>query len=512
MKTENQQLESVQALQKIPTAVQVNRLLAKVTGPNLEIIRRLKNTESGEAHFIGVKKAKVVLTEGTSRQPEKYFLDRGELALSLLGGPDKSPVLDISERIGLVEDLQLRQVRGAVTGKSQSRTEFNTLVPILARAALHAPDPKAIGLVIQQGIKLLDLLHDRLIHRPKVHSSTPTLKQFSDLFIQSVKSRPVELRPSETAALESLGEIVRASTERRMKSRGELSYLVECLMLSEEWAPESGKIVYPILEALYKEEILFWDAVEDCKKCEQCKVVFRRRKKERGRFVKDASGKFVSEEGETVAIFVQSDNTRVVPASRHKDAGGCGITVVRNSRGNVGIFMSRQLGLDHTALWRMIQSLELMRQGWNPNEIPWVELKDWGGHPDVQELWRFLPDESLFANGIAQTDIRPTELTGETLVDAIQHGCYPTFICKWMRRAGIPIPQRVRADETRGTEPAASNQPAPEAKPAADAQAPAPAPSATDPAEPKGVAGKDIAAAFEEAEAKEAAKEGAPAV
>ncbi|MDO8619839.1 MAG: hypothetical protein Q7R64_00625 [bacterium] len=443
---------------------QITRLLGKATAPNLEIIRRLRIAGNAEPSFamdfsgtklLGLGTATLAITEGNHRQSEQYFFRQGEMPLSHLGGENKDPVLDVTERIGLKEGRPEQQVRGAVTGKSHIRTEFTSLVPILARAAFSSPDPNRFKLVVEQGITMLDALHDRQIRRPKVPKNLHTLKTYCDLYVKSIRERKGGVTSNEEKALQSLSsEVIRCSMERKMKSKGELSYMVESMLLSPQWASEVHKFIYPILEVLLQEEVQFWDAVEECGKQESVTFNFERRKKDgRGRFIRKKGG-FVMEEGRTSVLFVQSDNPRVVPASRHPEGGGCGITVVRNSRGNIAIFCDRRLGLNHDALFRSIQAMELMHLGWKSGDIVWEELGDKNGHPELQGLWVSLPEEGIVANGLTQTDVTPTTLTPDVLTDRVVHSYFWSEVKRWMREVGIPLPGRTEAEQ-----PVAENTP-----------------------------------------------------
>lgn len=411
----------------------------------IEALRRARSFKNGDERFPGLKTATLELTEGMAHQPESYFQKRHELVIGTGNGRfgkfGECATEAMTEFLGIEEDRPLKRITAAVRKTVEdagSRTELPAIIRIMHRViSLHA--------VADYTIAVMHYVHHGIIHRRVKKSDDGTLLTFFEEMCKGKSPSFTDVR-----ACASLRERILKSVERKNNSILELAAITDCL-ICEEGPREGKKIVQNLLKGLYQDEVLYWEAVDLCKAAQRHIVKTK------------TDGK----EEETKTIFVQTDNPLIPHASRNKEVGEIGVTVVQNAAGNMAIYVDQKLPVNLAALWRMIQTLELLKLGWKPREIPWESLKAVEGHEAVQDKWKFIFRKRKIMNGFSQGDVPATSIPGEALLYAIQHAFHPAFIPKWQREHEVTITRKDRNVA----------QPAPEAKPAADAQAPAPAPT-----------------------------------
>lgn len=444
MKTETQKDSHAVAVAEKPTPITKICVGKKFGLRVIEAIRRARSFAAGEAHFPGISKAKLEISNGMAPQDDTYFDNRGELPVEI-GGPKARFGVDavrrITEKLGIQEDRPMQRIAEAIekSGDGGNGTGLGDAIKVLWRVCSRAA-------VVNHGVSLLHHIHHRLIHRP-----TETKPDSLQKFFDGCKKKFTNDR-----ARESLEAKIKDSARRRKRSVLELATVVESLVYSEPDKAEAKKIAELLLDALYQDELLLWEGVGLCAKTEKFKV----QSKPRG-----------GKERELTGILVSSDNERIVHASRHPDAGSCDITIVRNSEGNVGIFIKKGLGVSLMPLWRMIQAQELLFNGWSPRDIPWIELADEKGHEEVRDLWRLIWRKGMVVNGINQNDIAATRLQSNILVDIVQHAFHPVGITDWRKFRKITFPPKEGFTNLGAAADAAANvashTPAPETKPAA---------------------------------------------
>lgn len=384
----------------------------------IEAIRRIRSFAAGEALFPGISRAKLQISDGiaaTEDDPNRYFDQQGILPIGM--GGDKvrfgtNPLQKVSAALGIQEDSALKKITEAIEElytKGTSGTTIADAIDILLRTGSKAD-------AVNKGLQLLHALNHRLKQRPGKKETRPdTLRKLFDAR---------KKRYEHDRARESLEAKVKDSTRRRTRSILELAFIFESLAFAESDAGDVRKIGECILDILYEDELLFWQGVELCAKLEKFKVC----SKPKGR-----------KEEWIPAVFIDGcENRRIAAASRHSEAGGCAITIVRNTDGNVGIYLKKGLGLRPWALWREIQSMELLKQGWKPKDIPWLALGEEIAHEKVRKFWRLIPEQGMVMNGIDQNDIPPTEFNRELIETAVRHAFHPECIDRWRNDRHIP--------------------------------------------------------------------------
>lgn len=443
----------------------------------IETLRRIRSFQAGEALFPGVSKAKLQITDGIAATSDndnnnEYFDQQGILPIGIGGDRVRfgmNPLQKVSAALGIQEDPALQRITEEIEEldtKGTSGTTIADAIDILLRAGNK-------GDAVNKGMQLLHALNHRLRQRPGKKETRPeTLQKLFD----TRKKKYTDER-----ARKSLGTKVKDSTRRRKRSILELAFVFESLAFAESDAGDVRKVGECILDILYEDELLFWQGVELCAKLKKFKVC----SKPKGQ-----------KEQWIPAVFVdRCENRRIAAASRHPEAGGCAITIVRNTDRNVGIYLKKGLGLRPWTLWREIQSMELLRQGWKPKDIPWLELGETRTHEKVRKFWRLIPEQGMIMNGIDQNDIPPTELNQDIIETAVRQAFHPECIDRWRESRHIPKNKDINnvgaaSDATakkkwRKTKPEEGpiidietvERSAQEDKPAADAQAPASTPT-----------------------------------
>ena len=412
----------------------------------IDALRRARSFKNGDERFPGLKTAILELTEGMAHQPESYFQKRQELVIGTGGGRfgkfGECATEAMTEFLGIEEDRPLKRITAAVRKTVEdegSRTELPAIIKIMHRVInRHA--------VADYVIIVMHYVHDGIIHRRVKKSDDGTLLTFLEEMCKGKSPAFTNAR-----ACGSLRERIQKSVERKNNSILELSAITDCL-ICEEGPKEGKKIVQNLLRGLYQDELFYWEAVDLCKGAKRHTVKYK------------VDGK----ESEMSAVFIQTDNPLIPHASRNKEVGEIGVAVVQNTAGNLALYVDQKLPVNLVALWRMIQTLELLKLGWSPRQIPWEALKAVEGHEAVQDKWRYVFRKKKIMNGFSQGDVPATTISGDTFLYAIQHAFHPAFVPKWQRENGITITRKDRNGA----------QPAPEVKPAADAKMPAaPAPT-----------------------------------
>lgn len=418
----------------------------------IEALRRARSFKQGDERFPGIKTAVLELSEGISKQTQEYFAKRQELVIGTGGGQfgkyGECWTERMNEALGINEDRPLKRITAAVRKTVEdegSRTELPAIIKILHRVInRHA--------VANYVITIMHYVHHGLIHRRVKKMDDGTLDSF---FEEMCAGQSPAF--TDTRACASLRTRIQKSVERKNNSILELSAITDCL-ICEEGPKEGKKIVQNLLKGLYQDEVLYWQAVDICKSALRHTVKTK------------TDGK----EGEMKAIFVQTDNPLIPHASRNKEVGEIGIVVVQNAARNLAIYIDQKLPVNLVALWRMIQSLELLNLEWKPEEIPWEILKAVEGHEEVQVKWRYILRKRKIMNGFSQEDVPASTISREELLYAIQHAFHPAFIPKWQREHSITITTKKAAKAAPVVVADVATQPTPEAKPATEKANPTP--------------------------------------
>ncbi len=494
---------------------------------HLEAYRRFKGYRTGVAKLSAGSKIHAELTEGVSKdEPEAHFLEKKMLVIGTGGGEFGNPSQEsrkeskaekLALRLGIKMTTSMRKMNQTLhrlLEEDGSPTElpaiYRSLPRVIARHGI--PDLHCyIGDAIQDG----DIA--RLSRRPE--------EKGLQLYYNEWKAKEAPTKGyNDTKVISTLEKLIAESIQRRAKSNIELSYVVQCLFAKDKKKTmkaqetinaEKEKLIFNLISALYLNEVVYWQAVELCKAAERHRVLMTDRVEGK---LKDVIRS---------AVFICADNPIIARASHHPEVDKIDVLVVKNPKTeNVGIYINKDLPEYHHAgaLWQMIQSLELLAMGWNPQNIPWKELATWRPHPEIEGIWSAHMRDMRIDNGLNKEGYRPTEIDPADILLAIQHVFdWRGGIDRWKRTYNLPVIRKSRRDAA-PAQPASEAQPMsaeqellkkifekPEGEPKTKEAAPKKprakkakadkSPKITPPAEPS-TAGKDFATAFAAAEAK----------
>ncbi|MEK7208325.1 MAG: hypothetical protein AAB699_02120 [Patescibacteria group bacterium] len=469
-----------------------------------EAYRRLK--AYGERKFPGVSKAKVKFTRGVQEYQDSFFdankilpvgcaktrFDEHRKEVERLPGECATTL--VSKYLGIEHDAVLKRMETETlrcdAESGVGLTELPELVKMLNRRLKNADEA-----VLKWGIDILNAIHRHLVfNTAKANGEKTALELFAELEkLENGKRMPDE-RAKKSVRQSLAGSNARLQSTRRANKPEpifELAFIVEAIYRTDAVKPEDMTewLWFP-LEHLYQDQAAFWTTVDTLKKQKTCWHSVYAEWGGRKRRLK--------------LCFVHTDDPMMSRASRHKQAGGADITVVRSSRGNVQISLSGKnlpgLNLDEAAA--MLRWHALPKTGDERSEhrepvepCDWETLKREGTHAAATEFYYFRKGDQLLNGSLTHPDTPASSLCSQAILGVLQHAFYPKGVKMWKQYRGIPVSTEAEA--------IAANQPAPEATPAADAKAPEPAPApAPEPAQTAAAGESDIGEAFKNAKPK----------
>ena len=448
--------------------------LSKFLDPDwLEGIREMRMSVEAEKELPGNKTAEIELMEaGMRKSPEQMeeMEKGGELVFGSGGGRfGQYGALQtdvVRSEFGIVPDRGLTKIGAALRRAKRDKGSMSELPRMLEKLG----EVVRLENVVRDGIRILNYLHHGINRRRVSKIDDGTLEEYLEELCTSKNGQPA--RFTHERAIANLRKIVKASVDNKHNSVFELAYIKDCLVC-RDGPQDARRVVGNLLCSLYQGEVDYWDAIALCKKAKKHPIPFAQKKRDaNGRVLKDDQGRDDYEEEPFMvnAVFVETDNLQIPRASHNKEeVGDIGIVIVMNSRGNLGIYIDNRLpkeindDVNLIALWKMIQSLELMEQGVRGENIDWDSLPKLQAHPDVAEYWRFVPKHRQILNGIKQGDV-PKSLIERTdrFLDALEHAFHLFYIPNWKKNHGIP-------HVSKGRKPA-QNQPTSGAKPTVDSK------------------------------------------
>ena len=432
---------------------------------HLEAYRRFKGHRAGLAMLsAGKRVTKHLLTEGISKdEEEKHFLDKGMLVIGTGGGefgnPDKESRLEskgikMGEKLGLKLTTSVRKMNQTLKrlleqdgGPTELPAIFRTLPHVVKRDLI--PDIYCYT---------VDAIQDGDIARLSNQDTTQGLQWYYDAWKK--KEAPAKGYTEEKVLL-ALDQLIAESIARRRNSHIELSYAVQCIFMKDREPKASAtqdakdvekeKLIFNLISALYLNDVLCLQAVELCKAAERHRVIMTH---------KGPKDELV--ETERNAVFIIDANPNIARASHHESVPKIDILVVQNPHTkNYGIYINKDLPKCHRpeAFWRMVQALELIEIGWDTRDIAdiWKELLRWKQHEALEGIWSCFMRDGRIDNGLFKEDFRPSSISPEEILNAIQHAFNFRFIGKWMREHRIFVAKnaaRQAAQPTSGVNPA----------------------------------------------------------
>jgi len=410
----------------------------------------------GEAYFPGVKTAKVRFTDHLTVLPDSEFDRDGILPIGCGGGrfdehrgelerlPNECSTTLVAKYLpDVYKNPSLRPLIDEVlrcdTDDGVKNTELAEIIKLDNRQSDKSPD-----IVVIWGLKAIEAIY---MHTKMNYTAPAGEMSLRDIF-NKFKGRN-RFKPG--PALDSTERFVKGSTTRKDASLTELGHVVECLYRSgvisnsdevEEW-------VLFALDRLYRDQVAFWEAVEEVRSRGDHFVV---RALLRG------------QEVNLKAVMIHSQSKLVARAARTKASGGSQIVIVRNPvTRQVQVFVDTSKdpvnkrpvwpGLNLADFTRMIRWLELPKAGPDSSNDPsirrvlagfdWMDLAAGGeGTHSANCHWYYFRQAQQLLNGShTHPGVKSTEMLSSALKDVALHAFHPGLTRRWMSERGIPIPQ-----------------------------------------------------------------------
>ncbi|HCB35669.1 MAG: hypothetical protein A2W52_00020 [Candidatus Taylorbacteria bacterium RIFCSPHIGHO2_02_49_25] len=453
------------------TAISVDTVLLHVGAhtDEHEAFRRIR--AYGERLFPGVSKAKVKFTRGVEEYEDSFFDAAKVLPIGCAKtrfdehrkGKERLPgecaTTLVSQYLGIESDKPLKRIAKETlrcdTESGVQLTELPELVKMLNRRLKNGD-----GVVLKWAVDILNAIHRHLVFNTGKAAMERTL---IELFGELEKLDDGKRMP-DGRARESTRRFLQQSTARRkildedgkVKFIFELAHVAEALYRTDAVQPEEmAEWLWFALEHLYYDQVAFWEAVDECKKnTAWWYTIYKAEHGEKKRRLTLCAAK--------------TENPMVSRASRHSKAGGADITIVRRETGHFGIFLSDKKlpGLNLDEAVAMLRWYLLPQTGKEPiKPCGWEGLKQEGEHPSVPGLYYFRKANQLLNGSESHPDVKPCRrLDLQTIIDVLQRAFSSNGVEGWKEHHLLV------------KKPAEARQSAPEAKPAADAKAPAFAP------------------------------------
>jgi hypothetical protein len=218
-------------------------------------------------------------------------------------------------------------------------------------------------------------------------------------------------------------DLLQQSEQDKERSITELAYVLQALYRNgyDEDAISSW-LVTP-LDQIVTDQIEFWKEVEICKTRKVRKII----------------AKIDNQEFALRLIVCRSDSLHAQKAARYL---GANVVLVRNSRGNVQIYIDTRIrGLSLRTAAKMIRWLEPSRDSRN------VRFSKLGyvGKGSETDLWYYFEKAEMLFNGTMTQVERPTQIKIVELVNVLQHAFHPYGIAKWCKKYGVPAEETKQA-------------------------------------------------------------------
>lgn len=337
---------------------------------------------------------------------------RGECAATLVG-----------RKFGLLTDVAvgpiLEEVKYCDSHGKTRETELGSLVKLRNRQNPENPDE-----VVRWTSVALEALHDYLIVR-ETHegAETPDLKEIlrNHGAVRSWENKDVIIR-----LRQEIGQSIGQWNHKHLLT--ELAALWEAVSWYYRQQPQqASEWLALILDEMYAEQVEFSAAVQEFS--EKARVV-------EFEAVVEIEGK-IKIVHQPLA-YIHSDNTLMCKASRSTKTGMHTVLILKNSRGNVQVFLDKDWKLNLVNLIRMIRWLELRKKHKSAPWWNWHELGRSEEFPGTRHWFYFKEGEMLFNGSLTKPDVTPTTLTPEEIIYAATHAFRPDLVEKWKSEHGVP--------------------------------------------------------------------------
>jgi len=401
------------------------------TAPHLDEVASLQLFQKGygERLFPGSTEAasRVLFTEGMQQKDDTFYDSIKMMPIGCVPGtrfndkdkdgrriPAVCTTTKVMEYLNLNEDKVLKRIADDVlrcdTEPGVKNTELAELIKMGHRRV------KDDTIMLKWATALLDAVHSQLTFG-FAPIGRRTLQTEFDRLLDAGRFPDDRVRGK-------LANMVKESMERKDESIMELSFIADCLFRTSN--PDAGDLIQFALDHIYEDQLMFWQAVEECRQSNDRHVI-RSFDGERPRDLR--------------VLFVKSDNQNIIRASRHREAGGAGVTIIRNSKGNVTVFTDRQRSdvcLDEFVA--MVRWLEWPKDSSGGPTTPmpiWKEFQVDGVMEPVSQ-WYYHKRAGQLLNGSLSFPNKPaSQMASQAFIDVARAASNPREVNEWKRVRGV---------------------------------------------------------------------------
>ena len=413
------------------------------TNPDLDAIAATWSViKRGEPQFPGVSQSIVRYTAGMEAHDDTWFDRSKMLPLDCIPGtrfcdkdkdgkriPNVCTTTMVHEYLEVDEPVLEKIAREVLRCDTEGGVRTTELAELIKLGHARVADNETVR---KWATTILDALESQLTYN---FARLATHKTLADVFQTLCEKDSETEEPSfpDERARTRVKQCVEESMARKGESITELSFVTEALYCIGH--PDAFDLVTFALRNIYDEAVGFREDIKVCNvSLDQHTVGFFHEGRVSGLRV----------------LLVKSDSQRIVRASRHQKAGAVGITIVRNSKGNVSILADRKRrGLlldDYTAMVRWLEwpkdkdGKPLPRKDEQGNTVPdltWEELQVAGTLPEVPNWFYARNAGHLLNGGLTHPGVPNTEMSSQMFVDLSYCAFDPRELREWKRRRGI---------------------------------------------------------------------------
>lgn len=407
-------------------AITVNILLAHTNAHPDEAFGIWCGRKHGMKHFPGIDTAVMKSVDKSPELTDAEYDAKGILPFGCGMGrfddhcatgrlPNTSTAMLVMRYLGVTDKATLA-IGNEVHWCDTNAGVLNTQLAELVKAAYRTM-PGKDGIIMPIMMKVFEALYEQLtMNYSEGRSEHGALNYFESYVKSGIFKDPAHQKRVRTMLQKSAEAKNKPGSGRTFYT--DLDFIVRAMQRTGVPQADIGEFMRFAFTTLEADLIMFDKALEGVDK-------------EKNQFT--APAKSGQREGNLQCVMVHTDNRMTLRAAnwRHKQ-----LTVIRNSKGQVQIFIDRKTGLTLDTVMAMIRWMETPVH--ERTKLNWHDLATTSGSHPTAPHWYYNREHAQIFNG---SDTHPgekaTELASQAFIEINRHAFHPANINKWQFMHGV---------------------------------------------------------------------------